>query len=256
MKVVILAGGLGTRLSEETQKKPKPMVKIGNLPILVHIINYYKKFGLNEFIICCGYKNEVITNFFKKEYRLNRKQIKIINSKTTEISSNFNDEKILLINTGMNTGTGGRLKKIVKLIKENFFLMTYGDGLSNVNIKKLINYHIKCNRLVTLTAVFPPPRWGYLNIKGTKVTNILEKVSNYGNRVNGGFFVINKSAIKFIKNYSDHWEQQPLSKIAELNQLTAYKHNDFWQPMDTLREKNILNDLIKQKKAPWLYEDK
>tara|TARA_B100000029_G_C17580902_1_gene959639 strand:+ start:1680 stop:2441 length:762 start_codon:yes stop_codon:yes gene_type:complete len=253
MKVVILAGGLGTRLAEETKTKPKPMVQIGNLPILVHIINYYKKFNLNNFVICCGYKNEIINNYFKNKYKLKKKIITNINKTAIEISSKIQKEKILLVNTGKKTGTGGRLKKIYKYIKnDDLFLMTYGDGLSNVNIKNLIKYHKRSKRLVTLTAVYPPPRWGYLKIKGNRVTNILEKIHDYGNRVNGGFFVINKSAINFVNNSSTHWEQEPLSQLARKNQLTAYNHNGFWQPMDTLREKIFLENLLNNQKAPWL----
>ena len=252
MKVVILAGGFGTRLSEETSLKPKPMVKIGDLPILLHIINYYKKFNFNEFIVCCGYKAEVIVNFFKKKYNLNHKIIKKKNSYTTIIYSKKTNLKIFLVNTGIKTGTGGRLKKIEKFIKEDVFLMTYGDGLSDVNLIKLVKYHFRNKRLVTLTAVHPPPRWGSLVIKGNRVTNIHEKFSSQGDRVNGGFFVISKKALKYIEKNSTHWEQDPLRKISKLKQLTAYKHDGFWQPMDTLREKKLLEKLYLSKKAPWI----
>jgi glucose-1-phosphate cytidylyltransferase len=252
MKVVILAGGFGTRLAEETNIKPKPMVLISNLPILVHIINYYKKFNYNEFIICCGYKANIINDYFEKDYELQDKIINKIDKDSTIIKSKSEKTIINVVDTGLTTGTGGRIKKVFKYINEKQFMMTYGDGLSNVDINKLINHHNHNKRLVTLTAVHPPPRWGSLIIEGEQIIDIHEKFSSQGDRVNGGFFVISSEALKYITSDNIHWEQEPLKKLAKSNDLSAYKHDGFWQPMDTLREKSYLEELYLLNKAPWI----
>ena len=228
MKVVILAGGLGTRISEYTKSIPKPMIRIKTLPILVHIMNHYAKYGLNEFYIALGYKGNVIKNYFKKK--------------------KFN-WKVNLINTGKNTMTGGRLKRLKKYLhKENFFL-TYGDGLSNVDIAKLLKFHNDNKKLVTLTAVRPPARFGALKLKGNLVKYFKEKSRMDEGWINGGFFVINPKFFNYIKNDQTYLERDPLENITKKNQLAAYKHNGFWQCVDTKRDLILLNKILKSKKV-------
>jgi glucose-1-phosphate cytidylyltransferase len=228
MKVVILAGGLGTRISEYTKSIPKPMIRIKTLPILVHIMNHYAKYGLNEFYIALGYKGNVIKNYFKKK--------------------KFN-WKVNLINTGKNTMTGGRLKRLKKYLhKENFFL-TYGDGLSNVDIAKLLKFHNDNKKLVTLTAVRPPARFGALKLKGNLVKYFKEKSRMDEGWINGGFFVINPKFFNYIKNDQTYLERDPLENITKINQLAAYKHNGFWQCVDTKRDLILLNKILKSKKV-------
>ena len=228
MKVVILAGGLGTRISEYTKSIPKPMIRIKTLPILVHIMNHYAKYGFNEFYIALGYKGNVIKNYFKK---------KKINW------------KVNLINTGKNTMTGGRLKRLKKYLhKENFFL-TYGDGLSNIDIAKLLKFHNDNKKLVTLTAVRPPARFGALKLKGNLVKYFKEKSRMDEGWINGGFFVINPKFFNYIKNDQTYLERDPLENITKKNQLAAYKHNGFWQCVDTKRDLILLNKILKSKKV-------
>jgi glucose-1-phosphate cytidylyltransferase len=227
MKVVILAGGLGTRISEYTKSIPKPMITIKTLPILVHIMKHYAKYGFNEFYIALGYKGNVIKNYFK-----NKK---------------FN-WKINLINTGKNTMTGGRLKRLKKYLhKENFFL-TYGDGLSNVDIAKLLKFHNDNKKLVTLTAVRPPARFGALKLKGNLVKYFKEKSRMDEGWINGGFFVINPKFFNYIKNDQTYLERGPLENITKIKQLAAYKHNGFWQCVDTKRDLILLNKILKIKR--------
>jgi glucose-1-phosphate cytidylyltransferase len=227
MKVVILAGGLGTRISEYTKSIPKPMIRIKTLPILVHIMKHYAKYGFNEFYIALGYKGNVIKNYFK-----NKK---------------FN-WKINLINTGKNTMTGGRLKRLKKYLnKENFFL-TYGDGLSNVDIAKLLKFHNDNKKLVTLTAVRPPARFGALKLKGNLVKYFKEKSRMDEGWINGGFFVINPKFFNYIKNDQTYLERGPLENITKIKQLAAYKHNGFWQCVDTKRDLILLNKILKIKR--------
>ena len=220
MKVVILAGGFGTRISEYTKTIPKPMIPIKKIPILIHIINHYRKYNFNEFYIALGYKGQIIKNYFKK--------------------NKINNCKINLINTGLNTMTGGRLKRMSKYLGNKTFLMTYGDGLSDVNIKKLIQFHKKKKKLTTLTAVRPPARFGAIKIVNEKVKYFKEKSSLDEGWINGGFFVIEPKVFKFIKDDNTYLERGPLEKIASLGELVAYKHFGFWQCMDTLRDKEIL----------------
>jgi glucose-1-phosphate cytidylyltransferase len=227
MKVVILAGGLGTRLSEYTKSIPKPMVKVMNIPIIVHIMKHYSKFGYNDFYVAAGYKQEIIKNYFKRK--------------------KFN-WKVNIINTGQKTMTGGRLKRLNKILKTETFLLTYGDGLSDVNIKNLIKFHNKNNAIVTLTAVRPPARFGAIKIKGKKVIYFKEKSRLDEGWINGGFFVMDPKIFKYIKNDNTFLEKEPLSKIGNLNKLVAYKHNGFWQCMDTVRDKEILEKKLKNKK--------
>ena len=227
MKVVILAGGLGTRLSEYTKFVPKPMVKIGGKPIILRIINLYKKYGFNEFYIALGYKGNVIRNFFKKRIK---------------------DVKINLIETGKNTMTGGRLKRLKKYLKNETFLMTYGDGVSDINIKKLINFHKKNKSVMTLTAVRPLARFGSIKIKGDYVYYFKEKSSVDEGWINGGFFVIEPKIFKYIKNDKTHLEREPFEKLAKKKNIKAFKHKGFWQCMDTKRDKDLLDKIIKKKK--------
>ncbi len=231
MQLVIFAGGLGTRISEETDYIPKPMVKIGSKPILWHIIKYYSTFGFSEFIICGGYKIDVIKNYFKK-YKNN----KIWN--------------VRVINTGKNSNTGERLKRVKKYIKTTFCL-TYGDGLSNVNIDKLIYFHKKNKSLVTLTTVKPTPHFGKIIFKGNQVIKFVEKDKNKENWINGGFFVCEKTVFNYLNKKNTIFEKDTLSSLAKRKKLSAYKHNDFWYCMDTLRDKRHLNSLWSLKKAPW-----
>ena len=249
MKVVLLAGGLGTRLAEETHKLPKPLVKIGNLPILVHIMNIYSSYGFKNFIICGGYKYEEIIKFFKHyiDFKLTNK------SKYQNIFfSKKKNWKVNIVFTGKKTNTGGRVLKIKNLIKENFFFLTYGDGLADINIKKLFNFHNKKKRNVaTITAVKPPGRFGVLKISKSIVTKFQEKVDTNDVWINGGYFVFKKEIFKYIKKDTDSLEKDVLTKITKAKKMHAYKHNKFWQPMDTLRDKNELNKIWKKGIAPW-----
>ena len=231
MKVIILCGGLGSRLAEETTKKPKPMVEIGGIPIIRHIMGIYSQFGYKDFILAAGYKAEYIENYFKKKiFGLN----------------------IKVVNTGRNTLTGGRLLRLKKLFKKNDnFMLTYGDGLSSQNIKKLVKFHISHKRIGSLTAVHPPVRFGELKIDKNKVKLFQEKPQSKTAWINGGFFVFNYSIFGFIKGDKTMLEKEPLQKLAKSNQLFAYKHSGFWQCMDTMRDKIFLNNLIKSKKIPW-----
>jgi glucose-1-phosphate cytidylyltransferase len=236
MKLVILAGGLGTRIAEETDFVPKPMVLIGDKPILWHIIKYYSAFNFSEFIICGGYKIEVIKNFFKKS-----------KSKTNELERSW---KVKVVNTGKNSNTGERLKKIKKYVDE-VFCLTYGDGLSNVNINTLINFHKKNKAITTLTAVKPESRFGKIVFNGNKVSKFLEKDVLTENWINGGFFVCQKEVFKYLNKKNTIFESDTLSLLAKKNKLAAYKHKDFWYCMDTLRDKRHLNNIWLCNNAPW-----
>ena len=227
MKVVILAGGSGTRLSEYTKSIPKPMVKIGDKPILVHIMKLYAKYGFKEFIIALGYKGNLIKKYFKKK------------------KFNWN---IKLVDTGLNTMTGGRLKRLKKIIGNQRFLMTYGDGISNINLKKLLRFHIKNNKLVTLAAVRPPARFGAIKLNGNLVNYFKEKSKLDEGWINGGFFVMEPEFLKFIKGDKTFLEREPLEKLSQKNELIAYKHKNFWQCMDTLRDKKILEEALLKNK--------
>ena len=227
MKLVILAGGSGTRLSEYTKSIPKPMIKIGDKPILVHIMKLYAKYGFKEFIIALGYKGNLIKKYFKKK------------------KFNWN---IKLVDTGLNTMTGGRLKRLKKIIGNQRFLMTYGDGISNINLKKLLRFHIKNNKLVTLAAVRPPARFGAIKLNGNLVNYFKEKSKLDEGWINGGFFVMEPEFLKFIKGDKTFLEREPLEKLSKKNELIAYKHKNFWQCMDTLRDKKILEEALLKNK--------
>lgn len=251
MKAVILAGGLGTRISEESSIKPKPMIEIGGKPILWHIMKNYSAHGINEFVICCGYKGYVIKEYFQN-YFLHMSDVTFdLSSNNIEVHQKRAEPwKITLIDTGEETQTGGRLKRVGKYLGDNF-CMTYGDGLSSVNIKALIEFHNNHGKLATITAVQPPGRFGSLNIKNDTVESFFEKPSGDGGWINGGFFVLNPSVLELIEDDSTIWEQEPLIRLAEMGQLNSFMHDGFWRPMDTLRDKNVLEDLWINKQAPW-----
>ena len=230
MKTVILAGGLGSRLSEETHKIPKPMIKIGDKPIISHIINHFMKHNFSEVIICSGYKKEIIDNYFK------------------------NEKTIQVVDTGLEAQTGARIKNIKKLIgKDENFFMTYGDGLSDINLQKLLRFHKKNNKIATLSAVRPIPRFGHLTIEDEKVIQFKEKDALSEGWINGGFFVLNSKVFDYISDDQDCiFEKEPLENLSKDGELMAYKHEEFWHPIDTLRDKNYLNEMFNKGKAPWL----
>lgn len=253
MQLVILAGGYGTRISEESLLKPKPMIEIGGKPILWHILKIYSHYKINKFIICCGYKGYLIKEYFYN-YFLHNSDFKI-NLKTNKMEikeENSEDWEITLVDTGLDTLTGGRIKKIEKYLKEETFCLTYGDGLSNINIKKLIEFHKSHNNDATITAVQPPGRFGSLKFgSSTNIIGFQEKPIGDGGWVNGGFFVLNKSVIELIKDDKTIWEREPLNALANKGNLEAYKHYGFWYPMDTIRDKNYLEELWATNDTPW-----
>jgi len=253
MKVVILAGGLGTRLSEETAIKPKPMVEIGGRPILWHIMKSYSAYGLNEFIICCGYKGYIIKEFFAN-YFLHTSDVTFDMTQNKMLTHHSHSEpwKVTLVDTGDETMTGGRIRRVKSFIGDETFCLTYGDGVSDVNIHELIEFHNNCGGKVTLTATQPPGRFGALTIsENAKISSFQEKPSGDGSFINGGFFVVEPEVIDYIKDDRTVWERHPLEKLAQEGQLYAYRHEGFWYPMDTLRDKVKLEELWLSGKAPW-----
>lgn len=252
MKLVILAGGKGTRISEESSLKPKPLVSIGNKPVIWHIMKIYSHYGINDFVICCGHKGYMLKEYFAN-YFLHNSDVTIdINNNKIEVHKrNAENWKITLVDTGEDTLTGGRILRVKKYIDDDF-LMTYGDGVANVDIKKLINFHKKSNKLVTMTVVKPQVRFGIANItKNNLVSKFSEKPENENTWINGGFFVLKKGIFKYLKNDFSIWEREPLEKIAKEKKLCAFHHRGFWYAMDTLREKKYLDQLWNSKKAPW-----
>jgi glucose-1-phosphate cytidylyltransferase len=249
MKVVILAGGMGTRLSELTKLMPKPLVQIGKHPMLFHIMKLYAKFGFQDFVICTGYKYKNFYSFFNNNFN-----IKIIkNSKKYKTFKVLNLEwNITLCYTGLNTNTGGRLLKIQNFLKnEKIFFLTYGDGIGNINIQKLLSFHNKKGTVATLTAVIPPARFGAIKIKNKYVSEFKEKILDYSLWINGGFFVFNNNIFKYIKNFQSSLETDVLVNLSKKKKLTAYKHYKFWHPMDNIRDRKNLLDLWFSGKAPW-----
>ena len=230
MKVVILAGGLGTRISEETKSKPKPMIKIGNKPILWHIMKIYSHYGINDFVVCCGYKSNVIKEYFKK---------------------NKIPWEVKLVDTGQKTMTGGRLKRVEKYLDNDTFCFTYGDTLNDVNIEKLIKFHQSKKKLATITACHPPEKYGVLKLQNEKVAEFKEKPKKENEWINGGFFVLEPNIFDHIKNDKTIWEKEPMEKLVKMNQLVAYRHNGFYQPMDTMSDKKILDNIWKRKTKSW-----
>ncbi len=252
MKAVILAGGLGTRISEETNLKPKPMVEIGGKPILWHILKIYSHYQINEFIICCGYKGYVIKEYFANYFLHNCDVTFDMEDNSMKIhSKNTEPWKITLVDTGETTMTGGRLKRVREFLDNDSFCFTYGDGVANIDIKKLIKFHSEHKTKATLTAVQPPGRFGSLEFERGRVLSFKEKPKGDGNLINGGFFVLEPSVIDLIDGDQCVWEDKPLKQLAAEKELSAFFHADFWQPMDTLRDKNYLQELWESQKAPW-----
>ncbi len=256
MQVVILCGGFGTRLSEETDIVPKPMIQIDDKPIIEHIMMCYAKYGFKKFILAAGYKSLVIKKYFL-DYNINKSNIEIDFSKDVKKYDLKNklDWKVQIIDSGLNLQTGARLKYISKFLDKKYdnFFMTYGDGVANVNIKRLLNFHLRKNKIATMTTVRPQARFGSLKVENDRVIKFKEKDRLSEGWINGGFFVLNKKIFKYIDNKSDCiFENKPLENLAKRNQLMAYKHEGFWHPMDTLRDKRDLNKLANQKIIPWL----
>ncbi len=255
MKAVILAGGFGTRLSEETGVKPKPMVEIGDRPILWHIMKIYSAHGINDFIICLGYKGYMIKEYFSK-YALHRSDV-TFDLRNNDMKIHQNDTEpwcITLVDTGENSMTGGRLKRVQNYIGDETFCMTYGDGVSDIDISVLINFHRSQNTLATLTAVKPPGRFGAFKMDSNQnqISSFKEKPQGDGAWVNGGFFILEPEVMEFITDDSTVWEQEPMENLAQQGKLSAYRHTGFWHPMDTLRDKTTLEQLLKNGKAPWV----
>jgi glucose-1-phosphate cytidylyltransferase len=253
MKAVILAGGLGTRLSEETVSKPKPMVEIGGKPILWHILKIYSHYGINDFIICCGYKGYVIKEYFAN-YFLHQSDVtfKMKENKMTVHKDRAEPWTVTLVDTGENSMTGGRLKRVLPFIKdEQAFCFTYGDGLADIDISELIKFHKSHGKLATLTATYAPGRFGALNIEKNQVKVFEEKPKGDGALINGGFFVLSPKVIQRIAGDNVTWEQEPLNSLAKDGELMSFKHDGFWQPMDNLRDKIKLEELLTNDKAPW-----
>ncbi len=254
MKVVILAGGFGTRISEESQKLPKPMIEIGDKPILWHIIKEYSHYGFNEFIICLGYKQQIIKEYFSNYY-LNNSDITFDMKNNDIIVHKTCSEpwKITLVDTGLYTMTGGRIKRIKEYIKDDTFLLTYGDGVCDINIKDLVKFHKSHKKLATVTAVQPGGKFGALSIDDSdKITSFVEKSKEDGGWINGGYMVLSTKVFDYLKDDSTVFEKEPLEKLAKEGQLVAYKYDGFWQCMDTLKDKNYLDKLLENNEAPWI----
>ena len=254
MKVVILAGGLGTRLGEETSIKPKPMVEIGDKPIIWHIMKIYSHYGFNDFIVLCGYKGQVIKRYFANYY-LNNSDI-TIDMRSNSVDVHYNEIepwRVTLIDTGVETMTGGRIRRIKKFVENETFMLTYGDGVSDVNIAKLLEYHKKSGKIATLTAVRPTARFGVVNMaEDGSVVNFKEKPSGDGVWINGGFFVLEPKVFDYIpEGDSVVWEREPLERLSAAGQLSAYAHSGFWRPMDMLKDKKDLNEMWDKGEAKW-----
>jgi len=253
MKAVIFAGGFGTRLAEETELKPKPMVEVGGKPLLWHIMKIYSSYGINDFIICCGYKGYVIKEYFAN-YFLHQSDVTFsMENNTMKVHKQRAEPwRVTLVDTGENSMTGGRLARVARYIQEEeAFCLTYGDGLSDVNISKLIDFHFSHGRDATLTAAYPSGRFGALDIEGNSVSNFIEKPKGDGSMINGGFFVLSPRVLSRINGDNCVWEQEPLIGLAKEGELMAFKHEGFWQPMDTLRDKIHLEKLWSSNNAPW-----
>lgn len=253
MKAVILAGGLGTRISEETHLRPKPMIEIGGRPLLWHIMKMYSAHGINDFIICCGYKGYIIKEYFMN-YTMHMSDMTVDFSADTITVHKRQTEpwRVALIDTGETTHTGGRLLRLRDYLEnEEAFCFTYGDGLANVNITRLLAFHAQHKKLATVTAVLPPGRFGALKIEDQRVTKFVEKPEGDGGFINGGFFVLSPKVLDFISGDNTAWEVEPLGTLARIGELAAFNHSGFWQPMDTLRDKTTLEDMWNSGRAPW-----
>lgn len=253
MKAVILAGGLGTRISEETHLKPKPMIEIGGKPILWHIMKLYSTHNINDFIICCGYKGYIIKEYFANYFlHMSDVTFDMSNNRMEVHQQNVEPWRVTLVDTGENTLTGGRLKRVADYLKnDDAFCFTYGDGVADINITAEINFHIQHKKMATVCAVQPPGRYGALQINNNLVSDFIEKPKGDGGLINGGFFILSPDCIDLIADDQTSWENEPLIKLAKMKQLMAFEHNGFWQPMDTLREKNMLEELWFSGAAPW-----
>ena len=252
MKAVILAGGLGTRISEETHLRPKPMIEIGGKPILWHIMKIYSHYGINDFIICLGYKGYCIKEYFANYFmHMSDITFDMRNNKMEVHHNHCEPWKVTLVDTGLNSFTGGRLKRVADYLDNEPFCFTYGDGVANVNIPALIKHHENQGRLATMTAIQPPGRYGALDIEGHAIRRFQEKPKGDGGWINGGFFVLDPKVIDYIEDDRTIWEGKPLDRLATESQLCAYKHDGFWLAMDTLRDKTKLEELWNQESAPW-----
>ncbi|MBA3454732.1 MAG: glucose-1-phosphate cytidylyltransferase [Deltaproteobacteria bacterium] len=252
MKVVILAGGLGTRISEETQVRPKPMVELGGKPILWHIMKTYSHWGFNDFVVCLGYRGYMIKEYFANYFVHTSDMTFHLAENRVEVHAQHSEPwRVTLVDTGDQTQTGGRLKRVQKYLGDEDFCFTYGDGLSNVNVRELVDFHRAQNCIATITTVQPPGRFGMLTMEDRKITGFQEKPQGDGSWINGGFFVLRPQAIDYIENDSTIWERRPLEKLAAEGQLSAFVHKGFWHPMDHLRDKVLLEELWASGKAPW-----
>jgi glucose-1-phosphate cytidylyltransferase len=252
MRVVILAGGKGTRLSEETTIRPKPMVEVGGKPILWHIMRWYAHFGYNEFVIALGYKGDQIKQYFLNYHTVNSNITVSLRDGSVSLHEGQRDNwTVHLVDTGINTMTGGRLARLRHWLPEDTFMMTYGDGLANVDIPALVAFHQSHGKLATVTAVRPPARFGNIEFQGDHVANFTEKSQAREGWINGGFFILNRKVLDYILDDATSWEAEPLERLTREKQLMAFRHAGFWQPMDTIREKQLLEDLWESEKAPW-----
>lgn len=253
MKAVILAGGLGTRISEETHLKPKPMIEIGGMPILWHIMKTYSAHGINDFVVCCGYKGYLIKEYFANYFlHMSDVTFDMANNQMQVHQHKAEPWRVTLVDTGDDTLTGGRLKRVANYLRdEEAFCFTYGDGVSDVDITAQLAFHRRHGKLATVTAVQPPGRYGALNMDGASVRGFVEKPKGDGGWINGGFFMLSPRCLDYIEGDMSSWEGEPLARIAEDGQLMAFEHQGFWQPMDTLRDKNQLEELWQTGRAPW-----
>jgi glucose-1-phosphate cytidylyltransferase len=252
MKTVLLAGGFGTRISEMSGHTPKPMIELGNKPILWHIMSIYARFGFNDFLLALGYKSEVVKEYFLNYRAINSDlSIDLATGNTVITNENKIDWKVNLVDTGLHTQTGGRVKAMAGLIGNETFMMTYGDGVADIDIAKLVAFHKSHGKLATVTAVRPPARFGGLVFDGNKVVEFSEKNQSQEGWINGGFFVLEPEVLQYIQDERTMWEKEPLERLASEGQLMAYFHEGFWQPMDTLRDQRLLQSLWESGKAPW-----
>ncbi len=256
MEAVIFAGGLGSRLSEETLSVPKPMIQIGNQPLIWHIMKIYSHYGINNFIVCCGYKSEQIKEYFLNYLYANSDLTISLNGEKVEVKVHkapLENWTVTLVDTGLNTMTAGRLKSVEPYIKSENFCLTYGDGVADININELLKHHEHAKKMVTITAIRPKGRFGALILKDDLVTSFKEKISNDTDYINGGFFVLNKKVFNALRTIDSNepWEGQPIQDLVQNDEVTAFRHNGFWQSMDTLKEKNFLNEIWNEGKAPW-----
>ena len=252
MKAVILAGGFGTRISEETQFKPKPMIEVGGMPLLWHIMKSYSTYNINDFVICCGYKGYMIKEYFAN-YFLHMSDVTFdIKNNKMNVHKKFGEPwNVTLVDTGIDTQTGGRLKKIEEYLDDETFCFTYGDGVSDIQIDQLVRFHNDNKTIATVTAVQPSARFGALDIRENKVISFKEKPPGDGNWINGGYFVLEPSVFDYLGDNSTVWEEEPVENLTRDGQLSTYKHSGFWQPLDTLRDKNKLEKLWSNGNAPW-----